>query len=205
MFDDQAQYFYPLMQSVDVKYLGQDIPQGGMDQRKVHVLAREVFPKLKWKKPVPLHNHLMGLAEPPKVSKDVKIEKVIAAKMSKSKPWIAIFIHDSEEEIKQKLLKAWCPIKQVEFNPLLELVNYIIFHERKEFLIGRPLKYGESISFFSYKELEKEYAYGKIYPMDLKLSVSREISKIIEPIRRHFEMPSNKKLLEVFEQAGITR
>jgi len=107
--------------------------------------------------------------------------------MSKSKSCTAIFIHDFEEEIKQKLLKAWCPIKQVEFNPLRELVNYITFYERKEFLIERPLKYGESISFFSYKELEKEYAYRKIYPMDLKLSVSREISKIIEPIRRHFE------------------
>jgi len=203
---DQAQYFYPPMQSVDVKYLAQDMPQGGMDQRKVHVLAREVFPKLKWKKPIPLHNHLlMGLAEPPKISKNVKIEKVIAAKMSKSKPWTAIFIHDSEEEIKQKLLKAWCPIKQVEFNPVLELVNYIIFHERKEFLIERPLKYGGSVSFFSHKELVKEYAYGKIHPMDLKLSVSREISKIIDPIRRYFETPSNRKLLEVFEQARISR
>ncbi|MGQ9781982.1 MAG: tyrosine--tRNA ligase, partial [Nitrososphaeria archaeon] len=73
---DFAQYIYPPMQGVDVKYLAEDIPQGGMDQRKVHVLAREVFPKLGWKKPIPLHNHLlMGLAEPPKAPRESKVEK----------------------------------------------------------------------------------------------------------------------------------
>ncbi|MGC8812796.1 MAG: tyrosine--tRNA ligase, partial [Candidatus Aenigmatarchaeota archaeon] len=163
---DFAQYIYPPMQGVDVKYLAEDVPQGGMDQRKVHVLAREVFPKLGWKKPIPLHNHLlMGLAEPPKATKESKVEKVIAAKMSKSKPWTAIFIHDSDEEVKQKLLKAWCPIKQIELNPVLELVKYVIFRERRQFLVERPVKYGGSVSFSSYEELEREYASGRIHPM----------------------------------------
>ncbi len=199
---DLAQYFYPPLQSVDVKYIGQDMPQGGMDQRKVHVLTREVFPKLKWKKPIPLHNHLlMGLAEPPRVSTNAKIEKVIAAKMSKSKPWTAIFIHDSDEEIKQKLLKAWCPIQQAEFNPIMDMARYIIFHGKKDFMIERPAKYGGTINFFSYEELAREFCKGKIHPMDLKLSVAREISKIIGPIRAHFEIPSNQKLLEVFKRS----
>jgi tyrosyl-tRNA synthetase len=203
---DLAQYFYPPMQAVDVRYLGKDMPQGGMDQRKVHVLAREVFPKLGWNKPIPLHNHLlMGLAEPPKASKDTKMEKVIAAKMSKSKPWTAIFIHDTEEEIAQKLLKAWCPMKQAEFNPVLELARYVVFHERKEFLLERSAKYGGPAIFSSYRDLEKEYVSGRIHPLDLKLSIAREISKIIDPIRRHFETPSLRRLLEVFKQSEITR
>ena len=54
---DFAQYLYPPMQGVDVKYLGPHMPHGGMDQRKVHVLCREVFPKLKWEKPIPIHQH----------------------------------------------------------------------------------------------------------------------------------------------------
>ncbi|MGQ9782315.1 MAG: tyrosine--tRNA ligase, partial [Nitrososphaeria archaeon] len=148
---------------------------------------------------------LMGLAEPPKAPRESKVEKVIAAKMSKSKPWTAIFIHDSEDEVRQKLLKAWCPIKQTELNPVLELVKYVIFRERKQFLVERPAKYGGPVNFFSYVELEREYASGRVHPMDLKLSVTREISKIIDPIRRHFETPSNRKLLEVFEQTKITR
>ena len=203
---DLIQYLYPPMQAVDVRYLARDMPQGGMDQRKAHVLAREVFPKMGWKKPIPIHNHLlMGLAEPPNVKGDSKVEKVISAKMSKSKPWTAIFIHDSDEEVKQKLLKAFCPMKQVEFNPVLDLVKYLIFHERKGFVIERPQKYGGNTEFFSYEELEREYVNGKVHPMDLKLSVAREISLIIEPIRKHFEEPSGKKLLEVFNKTEVTR
>lgn len=201
-----AQYIYPPMQAVDIKYLGEDIPHGGMDQRKVHVLAREVFPKLGWKKPVAIHHHLlMGLAEPPRVNYEDKTEQVIASKMSKSQPWTAIFIHDSEEQIREKLLKAWCPEKQAEMNPVLELAKYIIFHDKKEFLVERAAKYGGDVVFSSYEELEKEYIEGKLHPMDLKLSVAREISNIIDPIRRHFEEPSNKKLLEVFQSSEITR
>lgn len=201
-----AQYIYPSMQAVDIKYLGEDIPHGGMDQRKVHVLAREIFPKLGWKKPVALHHHLlMGLAEPPRVSSEDKIEQVIALKMSKSQPWTAIFIHDSEEQIRKKLLKAWCPERQVEMNPVLELAKYVIFHEKKEFLVERDTKYGGDVVFSSYEELEKEYIEGKLHPIDLKLSVAREISDIIDPIRRYFEIPSNKKLLEVFQYSGVTR
>ncbi|NHV06993.1 MAG: tyrosine--tRNA ligase [Thaumarchaeota archaeon] len=201
-----AQYIYPPMQAVDIKYLGEDIPHGGMDQRKVHVLAREVYPKLGWKKPVALHHHLlMGLAEPPKVNSEDKIEQVVASKMSKSQPWTAIFIHDSEKQIREKLLKAWCPEKQAEMNPVLELAKYIIFHEKKEFLVERSDKYGGDIVFSSYEALEKEYIEGKLHPMDLKLSVAREISSIIDPIRRYFERPSNKKLLEVFQFSEVTR
>ena len=35
-----GQYLYPPMQGVDVKYIGEDLPHGGMDQRKIHVLSR---------------------------------------------------------------------------------------------------------------------------------------------------------------------
>jgi len=200
---DFAQYIYPPMQGVDVKYIGPDLPHGGMDQRKVHVLARDVFPKLKWKKPIPLHHHLlMGLAKPQKVGKD-KLEQVIAAKMSKSKPWTCIFIHDTKEQIKEKLNKAWCPEKNVEMNPVLELVKFIVFHETGEFIIERSAKYGGEITFDSYDKLEREYLAGKIHPQDLKQSVAREIDKIITPVREHFK--KKPELLEVFKEAEITR
>ncbi|MGQ9515398.1 MAG: tyrosine--tRNA ligase [Thermoproteota archaeon] len=200
-----AQYFYPPMQGVDIKYLGKDIPHGGMDQRKVHVLAKEIYPKLGWEEPIPLHHHLlMGLAKPPEIKTENKAEKVEAAKMSKSKPWTAIFIHDSEQQIRDKLIRAWCPERRAEFNPVLELAKYIIFHDRKEFLIEREGRYGGDITFSSYEELERAYTKGSVHPKDLKLSVAREISKIIDPIRKHFEQPSNKKLLEVFQKVSST-
>ena len=137
-----GQYLYPPMQGVDVKYIGEDLPHGGMDQRKIHVLSREVFPKLGWKKPIALHHHLLaGLAEPPQIKTQDKLEKVTAAKMSKSKPWTAIFIHDTEEQIKAKLNKAWCPEKQIDMNPVLEILKYIIFRDVKTFVLERPQKF----------------------------------------------------------------
>ena len=201
---DFAQYLYPPMQGVDVKYLGPDLPHGGMDQRKAHILAREVFPKLGWSKPVAVHHHLLaGLAEPVKARS--KVDQVIGSKMSKSKPWTALFINDDEEEIRAKLRKAWCPEKVVELNPVLELARYIVFHERKSFLLERSSKFGGNIEFADYQELESAYTQGKVHPQDLKTSVAREVANILEPIRRRFETPSGRRLLEIFEKAEATR
>ena len=177
-----------------------------MDQRKIHVLAREVFPKMGLEKPVAIHHHLLaGLAEPLKAESEDKLDKVIAAKMSKSKPWTAIFIHDSDQEIRGKLTKAWCPEKTIELNPVMELAKYIIFHEKGEFTIERQAKFGGDIDFVSYDELEKEYMNGKIHPQDLKISVAREIINIIKPVRKHFETQKARKLMEVFKETGVTR
>jgi tyrosyl-tRNA synthetase len=204
---DLSQYFYAPMQAVDVKEIGADIPHGGLDQRKAHVLAREVFPKMGWKKPVALHHHLlMGIAEPVQLKTKDKLEQVIASKMSKSKPWTAIFIHDTDEQIKEKLRKAWCPEKLVEMNPILEIAKHVIFHEKPAFKIERLAKFGGAIEFESHKELEKAYGQGVLHPLDLKDAVAKELSIIVAPIRRYFE--TNKEAVEhlgVLKSAEVTR
>jgi len=204
---DLSQYFYPPMQAVDIKIIGADIPHGGMDQRKAHVLAREIFPKMGWKKPVAVHHHLlMGLAEPVKLPRRDKLEQVIASKMSKSKPWTAIFIHDTEEQIRAKLRRAWCPERQTEMNPVLEIAKYIIFHERDSFTVERPSKYGGTITFEDYTELERVYKAGQLHPQDLKDAVAKELAKILEPIRRYFETDKEaRESLEVVKKAEVTR
>lgn len=203
---DFSQYLYPPMQGVDVKYLGEDLPHGGMDQRKVHVLAREVYPKMGWGKPVAVHHHLLaGLSEPVKAASGDKLDQVIASKMSKSKPKTAVFIHDTPEEINDKLLKAWCPERIVEQNPVVELLRYIVFHEKDAFTMEREERYGGELEFHSYDEFEKEYVSGSIHPMDLKVNVAREINAIIKPYREHFEKPAYRKLLGVYDEAQITR
>jgi len=201
---DLAQYFYPPMQAIDIKAIGAQLAHGGMDQRKIHVLAREVYPALGWKKPVALHHHLLpGLAEPPKISKEAsKEEKTLAAKMSKSKPWTAVFVHDSKEEIKEKLKKTYCP-QEVEGNPVLELAKHIVFHEFDEITVYRESKFGGDVAFSSYGELEKAYAEKRLHPMDLKNCVAEHIDKIIEPIRKYFE--KRQELLEVYKEVEITR
>ncbi|HLI45585.1 MAG TPA: tyrosine--tRNA ligase [Geobacterales bacterium] len=201
-----AQYFYPIMQAVDVRYIGKDIAHGGMDQRKIHVLCREIFPKLGWKKPVAIHHHLLpGLGQPPKTETKDKAEAVIAAKMSKSQPWTAIYIHDSQEEIRNKIRKAWCPEKLIDSNPVLEIARHIIFRRKQELVIDREERFGGSITINSYQELENMYAKGQIHPLDLKEAVARELNSILEPIRNYFEIPENKELVNTIKQFEITR
>src|SRR5215475_1412615 len=124
---DFSQLLYPSMQSVDIKTLNLDIVHAGMDQRKIHMLVREIFPKLGWKVPVSVHHHLLpGLAKPiilsgPKFTND---DYTVSSKMSKSKPSSTITIHDDEMTIRDKVGKAYCPDKVSQNNPVLEIIRY---------------------------------------------------------------------------------
>ena len=44
---DLAKLLYPPMQAVDIHSMDLDIVHAGMDQRKIHMLVREIFPKMK--------------------------------------------------------------------------------------------------------------------------------------------------------------
>ena len=179
-----SQYLYPSMQAVDIKELDLDIVHAGTDQRKIHMLVREVFPKMKWKVPVAVHQHLI-----PGLANTEGATDTTFTKMSKSNPKNSIFIHDSEEEIKSKIKIAWCPEGISDNNPILEYCKYLIFRDSNSFTIERPSKFGGDMLFSTYEELESEYKNGKIHPLDLKLSVGRELNDIISPIRAYF---SNK-------------
>ncbi len=187
---DVAQYLYPPMQATDIRAMDLDVVQAGMDQRKVHMLAREVFPSLKWKKPVAVHHHILaGLGEPRSsgIDEDVVADRVITSKMSKSKPDSAIFIHDSPDEIARKVAKAWCPERVVEGNPVLEFTKYVLFHEAPSLSIERDEKYGGDVTYGSYAEVEGDYAAGKLHPTDLKGAVSKGLAEVLAPVRDHFK------------------
>ena len=195
---DLSQLLYPPMQSVDIKALDLDIVHAGMDQRKIHMLVREIFPKLGWKVPVLVHHHLLpGLSEPLRISPFKERPSIMtpenaedtrmASKMSKSNPASGLLIHDDEKVIRNKIGKAFCPVGVAADNPILELVHYVVFHEFDEFVIERPTKYGGSITYTSYKDLERDFVTKKIHPMDLKNSTATYVNKIVEPIRKHFK------------------
>lgn len=194
-----AQIFYPCMQCADIFHLKADICQLGMDQRKVNVLAREVAPKMGFKKPIIISHHmLMGLTEPPKDVVD-PVERATAMKMSKSKPDSAIFMNDSEEDIKRKMKKAYCPEGEIRENPILEYCKYIVFEKYDSLLIERPEKYGGNLNFNSYEELEAAFARKEVHPMDLKTAVGKCINELLMPVRKHFESGRAKELKEKVE------
>jgi tyrosyl-tRNA synthetase len=193
-----SQILYPCMQCADIFEIGADITQLGMDQRKVNVLAREVGPKLGYYKPVVVSHHMLqGLLQPP--GKDASHEdRMMAMKMSKSKPDSAIFMNDVTEDINRKIKKAYCPEAQVEENPILEYCKYIIFQKFDSFIIERPEKWGGNMEFSSYEELEKAFASKQLHPADLKQGVANYLNQLLDPVRKKLE--KSKKAEKLREQ-----
>ncbi|RLF53940.1 MAG: tyrosine--tRNA ligase [Thermoplasmata archaeon] len=183
---DLSKLFYPVMQVADIFYLDVDVAYGGIDQRHAHMLARDTAKKLRMKKPVALHTPLL-----PSLQARGRMDP-IDMKMSKSKPESMISIHDSEEEVERKIRKAYCPEREVENNPILDIWRYLIFQEFKEVKVERPRRFGGDITLKSFKELEEIFSKGDLHPLDLKNTTSKYINEILRPIRKYFDLhPDN--------------
>ena len=183
---DFSKLIYPLMQVTDIFKLGVDIALGGIDQRKAHMLARDVAEKLGWQKPIAIHTPLIpSLRGVGRMDVRGEVDEVMSQiKMSKSRPESAIFVLDSDEEIRRKIRAAYCPPRQVENNPIMAIAKYIVFARPKARLyIDRKPEYGGPVEFYSYEELEKAFIEGKLHPLDLKNAIADELIKIIKPIR----------------------
>jgi tyrosyl-tRNA synthetase len=206
-----AQLFYPMMQVADIFWLDVDICQLGVDQRRANILAREIAERMKWKKPVAVHHHMLiglqGKKEPEGLYDDNgAVDSEIASKMSKSKPETSIYVHDDADAIMKKVNSAYCPPREIEGNALLEYARYIVFRKQESLSIERPDKYGGNVEYFSAKELEAAYSEGKLHPADLKKGVGGSLNEIISPIREHFEKdPQARRLYENVKAAETTR
>lgn len=204
---ESSSMFYPAMQAADVFRQEIDIMHSGMDQRKVHILAREVAEKLGRKKPVAVHAHLLqGLQQASRMGYDVDVKKdlEISGKMSKSKPGSCIYIHDTPEEISGKMKEAFCPPKVVEGNPVMELCEYVLLRdEGKSLRVERPAKFGGDVEFGSIAELKKAYSEGALHPMDLKAATARELSSLLLPCREYFA--KRPELIAQINEASVTR
>jgi tyrosyl-tRNA synthetase len=190
-----AQILYPCMQCADIFFLKADICQLGMDQRKVNMLAREYAEEKKMRfKPIILSHHMLpGL-------------KQGQEKMSKSDPESAIFMEDTEQDVKTKIKKAFCPPQVIEGNPVLEYIDYVILPWSKVLKISRPEEHGGNKEYTSMEEVKADFASGVLHPGDLKPAVAQAINEILEPVRQHFERnPDAKKLLEQVKKFRVTR
>lgn len=187
---DLAKLLYPPMQAVDIHSLDLDIVHAGMDQRKIHMLVREIFPKMNWKVPVAVHHKLLpGLSKPAESDANQAL-----GKMSKSDPNSGIFIHNTDEEISSKIKKAWCEEANIENNPLLEIAQNVIFHEFSEIKVERPEKFGGNVSYVDYNSLQSDFAQKKLHPTDLKQTVANYLIKVVSPIRDKLQLSN-----ELFE------
>lgn len=177
---DSSKTMYPLMQAADLIFMDVDVAYAGLDQRRAHMLAREAAEKMGVKKAVAVHTPLL-----PGLKGGSRMDPV-SAKMSKSDPEGSLLIHDSPEDIKRKMGKAFCP-PEAEGNPVLGICKYVIFQRTNVMRFERPEKFGGNLEFSSYDELERTYLAGKLHPMDLKNGTAAALAEALAPAREYFQ------------------
>ncbi|KAJ3109719.1 Tyrosine--tRNA ligase, cytoplasmic [Phlyctochytrium bullatum] len=171
---------YPLLQALDEEYLGVDAQFGGVDQRKIFTFAEKYLPSLGYKKRAHLMNVMLG--------------GLSGSKMSSSEPDSKIDLLDDAKSVEKKLKKAFCEEGNVDENPILSFLKYVIFPilslkakgGEMKFVIKRPEKFGGDIVFKSYEEVHEAFGKKELHPKDLKTGATDAINELLEPIRQKF-------------------
>ena len=178
-----SQMVYPLMQALDIEYLDVDLAVGGLDQRKVHMLAREILPALSYEVRPALHTPIIA-------DLDTGVGKMA------SSSGVTISMEDSQAEIEAKINDAFCPPTadpdpdgdgNDRENPVLQLFQYHIFPRVECVRIERPEKYGGDIEYERYDALEADLESGELHPMDAKTALAAELNALIEPGRKQLD------------------
>ena len=207
-----AQLTYPTLQVADIFTLQAHIAHAGTDQRKAHVIARQVaehmsiMPLRDGKgnkvKPIAIHQKLVpSLSAPSKwpISEQEAKQLIKSgdAKMSKSKPDGAIFIPDTPDDIKRKVLKAFCPEGDLTYNPVAIWVKTFVFDLGQELPIKRPQKWGGNITIKSWQEFKEIFEAKALHPQDLKQAFAEYLIEFMKPARDYL---GNLKQIEKLKQ-----
>ena len=169
-----SQLWYPLMQIADIKHLKVDVALGGLEQRKVHMMGKDMEKTLAHDF-ISIHTPLITSLKGP------------GEKMSSSIPGSNISIIDTESQIKNAISKAYCPSKQVENNPLLQIVRYVILPHHNKLHISRDEKFGGNRIYMRYEDIQRDFAKGELHPADLKTALINHLELIISPIRKNLK------------------
>lgn len=139
---------YPLMQALDEEHLGVDAQFGGVDQRKIFALAKDVLPKVGYKE----RAHLMNPMVP----------GLQGGKMSASDPDSKIDLLDTPEAVKRKVKKAQAAPKEVKDNGVLSFVEYVLLpasrlrHGAPRFEVER--RDAEPLVYDNIAKMQEDYA-----------------------------------------------
>jgi tyrosyl-tRNA synthetase len=182
---DTAKLFYPSMQTADIFELPVDLAYGGMDQRRAHVLAREVAHQYHWPVPVAIHTPLLSSLKG--AGRMDPTEGGLERKMSKSDPTSGIPIPAPRTTIAERIGSAFCSGKEVDGNPIVEIVRYIVFPWEGRFDVPRPAKFGGPLAFETPDAFLAAWTAGNLHPQDLKAAVVDVLDRRIEPARRYFD------------------
>ncbi|POG56872.1 tyrosine--tRNA ligase [Haloferax marisrubri] len=174
-----AQAVYPIMQALDIVYLDVDLAIGGMEQRKVHMLARDTLPSIGEESPTCMHTPLIA---------DLGTG---IGKMSSSEG-VTISMEDTTEDIEDKVNGAFCPPTadpdpteegDERENPVLQIFEYHVFPRFERVVVERPEQYGGNLDYDDYETLEADLESGELHPADAKGALADYLDELIAPGR----------------------
>ncbi|WP_152042947.1 tyrosine--tRNA ligase [Salinigranum salinum] len=174
-----SQMVYPLMQALDIEYLDLDLAVGGLDQRKVHMLAREELPSVGYDSRPALHTPILA---------DLTTG---VGKMSSSEG-VTISMEDSREDLDEKVNAAYCPPTadpepdddgNERENPVLQIFRYHVFPRFETVVVERPEQYGGDLTYDAYAALEADLDSGELHPADAKSALAGYLDDLIAPGR----------------------
>lgn len=170
-----ASLMYPGLQVLDEEHLDVDCQFGGVDQRKIFMMAEKYLPMLGYKK----RSHLMN----PMIK---SFNESSDGKMSSSDINSKIDLVDSPKQIRKKIGKAFCPEKSIDtglFQFFEKVIYKIIQNNNETILFERPDDYGGNFECKNLGDVKENILNGNIHPVDLKSFISGFLTKLLEPIR----------------------
>jgi tyrosyl-tRNA synthetase len=174
------------MQALDEQYLDVDVQFGGVDQRKIFALAKDILPKIGYKE----RAHLMNPMVP----------GLQGGKMSASDPDSKIDVLDSEEVVKRKLKKAHAAPKIVEDNGILSFVEYVLLpasylrHGEPKFVVER--RDAEPLVYSDIAQMHADYKADVLSPQILKPAVVEALNALLAPVQKEFQANAEWKEIE---------
>ncbi len=187
-----ASLLYPGLQTLDEEYLDVDCQFGGIDQRKIFMMAEKYLPLMGYKKRIHLMNPMIK-----------SFNEGGADKMSSSEVNTKIDLIDLPKKIKKKVGKAFCPEKDIDsglFQFFEKVIWKILRDNNKSILFSRPEEYGGNIECENLESLKTNILSGNIHPVDFKQFISQFLIDILEPVRK---LNDNEEFNEICKKAYI--
>ncbi|PAV66784.1 hypothetical protein WR25_10508 [Diploscapter pachys] len=167
---------YPLLQALDEQYLKVDGQFGGVDQRKIFILAEEQLPKLKLGK----RWHLMNPMVP----------GLTGSKMSSSEENSKIDLLDDNSTVERKIQGAYCP-REGDDNGVLAFYNYVLLpaFAPNAFNIGNK-------DYFEFSELKTDFVEGRISEEQLKEPLVNFLNDLLEKVQKRCDNDMVREAVE---------
>ena len=182
---DLSKFYYPAMQAADIFEMNIDVAIGGMDQRKAHMFMRDVASKYSWEKATCLHTPIISSLK----ASGSRMES-FDHKMSKSDPKGALLLHDTAEQIRKKMRKAYISPDDPE-SPVYELAEHIVLAEFGEIVVTPDPRFGQPSTWHSLEDFRTAVMDGSLHPLDAKFGVADGIARGLAGVHSHFEADSS--------------